>query len=61
MSLAEQLKDFRKRHTLTTRQAADIFEVSRSEISRIESNKNKPNISTIGKWEKRLAVAEEMM
>jgi predicted transcriptional regulator len=38
-----------------------MFGVSFSEIQRIESGKNKPNISTIGKWEKRLTAAEEMM
>lgn len=61
MSLAEQLKDFRKRHQLTMRECAEMFGVSFAEIQRIESGKNKPNISTIGKWEKRLNVAEEMM
>jgi transcriptional regulator with XRE-family HTH domain len=61
MSLAEQLKDFRKRHQLTMRDCAKMFGVSFSEIQRIESGKNKPNISTIGKWEKRLTAAEEMM
>jgi transcriptional regulator with XRE-family HTH domain len=61
MSLAEQLKDFRKRHQLTMRECAEMFGVSFAEIQRIESEKNKPNISTIGKWEKRLTAAEEMM
>lgn len=61
MSLAEQLKDFRKRHQLTMRDCAEMFGVSFAEIQRIESGKNKPNISTIGKWEKRLKAAEEMM
>lgn len=61
MSLAEQLKDFRKRHQLTMRECAEMFGVSFAEIQRIESGKNKPNISTIGKWEKRLTAAEEIM
>lgn len=61
MSLAEQLKDFRKRHQLTMRECAELFGVSFAEIQRIESGKNKPNISTLGKWETRLNAAEEMM
>lgn len=61
MSLAEQLKEFRKRHQLTMRDCAEMFGVSFAEIQRIESGKNKPNISTIGKWEERLTAAEEMM
>ena len=61
MSLAEQLKEFRKRHQLTMRECAELFGVSFAEIQRIESGKNKPNISTLGKWEKSLKAAEEMM
>lgn len=61
MTLAEQVRDFRKRHQLTIRDCAEMFGVSFAEIQRIESGKNKPNMSTLGKWEKRLNIAEEMM
>lgn len=61
MTLAEQIKDFRKKHGLTRRAMAEICGVSYGEIERLESGKNKPNIITLGKWEKRLKSAEEMM
>ena len=61
MTLAEQVRDFRKRYQLTIRDCAEMFGVSFAEIQRIESGKNKPNMSTLGKWEKRLNEAEEMM
>ena len=61
MTLAEQIKDFRKQHGLTRKALAEMCGVSYGEIERLESGKNKPNIITLGKWEKRLAVAEEMM
>lgn len=57
MTLAEKIKDFRKRHLLSTRKAGKIFGVSQSEIARLESGKNHPNIITEAKWEKKLKEA----
>ena len=59
MTIGEKIKDFRKRHLLSTREAGDIFGVSQSEISRLESGKNQPNLVTEAKWEKKLEEAEK--
>jgi transcriptional regulator with XRE-family HTH domain len=59
MTLGEKIKDFRKRHLLSTRQAGKLFGVSQSEIARLESGKNNPNIITDAKWEKKLEQAEK--
>lgn len=58
MTLGEKIKDFRKRHLLNTRQAGELFGVSQSEIWRLESGKNRPNLVTNAKWEKLLDEAE---
>lgn len=59
MTLAEKIKDFRKRHLLSTREAGEIFGVSQSEIARLESGKNQPSFLTEAKWEKKLEQAEK--
>ena len=58
MTLGEKIKDFRKRHLLNTRQAGELFGVSQSEIWRLESGKNQPNLVTNAKWEKLIDEAE---
>lgn len=59
MSIGDRLKAYRVKHLLTLRQAAEVFGVSRSEISRLESNKNKPHFITVAKWEQMLDEAEK--
>jgi transcriptional regulator with XRE-family HTH domain len=59
MTIGERVRDFRKKHLLTLRDAEKIFGVSRGEISRIESEKNKPHFITEAKWEKLLDEAEK--
>jgi transcriptional regulator with XRE-family HTH domain len=59
MTLGEKIKQFRKDHLLTLREAAKIFEVSPAEITRLESQKNNPHFITINKWEKKLEEAEK--
>lgn len=59
MSIGDRIKAYRVKHLLTLRKAADVFGVSRSEITRLESNKNKPHFITVAKWEKMLDEAEK--
>jgi transcriptional regulator with XRE-family HTH domain len=59
MNLGERIKQFRKEHLLSTREAGKIFGVSQSEIARLESGKNQPNIITEAKWEKMIDEAEQ--
>ena len=58
MSIGERIRELRIKRLWSTRQAADFFGVSQSEIWRLESGKNQPNIITEAKWEKKLAEAE---
>ena len=58
MKIGERLRELRIKKLWSTRQAAEFFGVSRSEIWRLESGKNQPNIITEAKWEKKLAEAE---
>ena len=59
MTLAEKIKDFRRRHLLNTRQASELFGVSQAEIWRLESGIYRPQFITEAKWEKRLEEAEK--
>lgn len=59
MTLGEKIKQFRKDHLLTLREAAKIFGVSPAEITRLESQKNNPHFITVNKWEKKLEEAEK--
>jgi transcriptional regulator with XRE-family HTH domain len=59
MTIGEKIKDFRKRHLLSAREAGKIFGVSQSEIARLESGKNEPSFLTVAKWEKKLEQAEK--
>jgi predicted transcriptional regulator len=59
MTLGEKIKQFRKDHLLTLRQAAKLFDVSQAEITRLESQKNQPHFITVAKWEKKLEEAEK--
>lgn len=59
MTVGERIKAFRLKHLLTVREAAEIFEVSRSEIVRLESGKNKTHFITEAKWDKLLKKAEK--
>ena len=59
MTLGEKIKQFRKDHLLTLRQAARLFGVSQAEITRLESQKNQPHFITVAKWEKKLEEAEK--
>lgn len=59
MTLGEKIKQFRKDHLLTLRQAAKLFGVSQAEITRLESQKNQPHFITVAKWEKKLEEAEK--
>lgn len=59
MTIGERIRQFRKDNLLTLRQAANVFGVSPSEITRLESEKNKPHFITIAKWEKLLDEAEK--
>ena len=58
MTIGERIKQYRKDHLLTTRNAAQLFNVSSSEIARLESQKNEPHFITVAKWEKKLEQAE---
>lgn len=59
MTLGEKIKQFRKDHLLSMREAAKLFEVSQSEISRLESGKYQPHFITEAKWEKKLEKAKK--
>ena len=59
MTLGERIKQYRKEHLLTLREAAKLFGVSPSEITRLESQKNQPHFITVAKWEKLLDTAEK--
>lgn len=59
MTIGERIKQYRKDHLLTLRQAAKIFGVSQAEITRLESQKNQPHFITVAKWEKKLEEAEK--
>lgn len=59
MTIGERIKQYRKDHLLTLREAAKIFDVSPSEITRLESQKNQPHFITVAKWEKLLDEAEK--
>lgn len=59
MTLGEKIKQFRKDHLMTLREAARLFGVSQSEITRLESQKNQPHFITVAKWEKLLDEAEK--
>ena len=58
MTIGERIKQYRKDHLLTIRSAAELFNVSSSEIARLESQKNQPHFITVAKWEKLLDEAE---
>ena len=58
MKIGERLRELRIKKLWSARQAAEFFGVSQSEIWRLESGKNQPNIITKAKWEKKLAEAE---
>jgi transcriptional regulator with XRE-family HTH domain len=59
MKIGEKLRELRIKKLWSTRQAAEFFGVSQSEIWRLESGKNQQNIITKAKWEKKLAEAEK--
>ena len=59
MTIGEKIKQFRKDHLLTLREASKVFGVSPSEITRLESQKNQPHFITVAKWEKMLEEAEK--
>ena len=59
MTLADKIRDFRRRHLLNTRQASELFGVSQSEIVRLESGVYQPQFITEAKWEKKLEEAEK--
>lgn len=59
MTIGERIRQYRKENLLTLRAAAKLFGVSQSEITRLESEKNKPHFITIAKWEKLLDEAEK--
>lgn len=58
MTIGDRIKALRKRRLWSTRKAAEFFGVSQSEIWRLESQKNQPNLVTKAKWEKLLDEAE---
>ena len=58
MSIGERLRALRVERLWSTRKAAEFFGVSQSEIWRLESGKNRPNLVTNAKWEKLLNDAE---
>ena len=58
MSIGERLRALRIKRLWSTRQAAEFFGVSQSEIWRLESEKNQPNLVTNAKWGKLLDEAE---
>jgi transcriptional regulator with XRE-family HTH domain len=59
MTIGEKIRQFRKDNLLTLRQAAKVFGVSSSEITRLESQKNQPHFITVAKWEKLLDEAKK--
>ena len=59
MTIGERLRALRIKRLWSTRQAAEFFGVSQSEIWRLESGKNRPNLITTVKWEKMLDEAEK--
>ena len=58
MTIGERIKALRIRRLWSTREAAEFFGVSQSEIWRLESGKNQPNLVTNAKWERLLDEAE---
>ena len=58
MTIGERLRALRIKRLWSTRKAAEFFGVSQSEIWRLESGKNQPNLVTNAKWEKLLDEAE---
>ena len=58
MTIGERLRALRIKRLWSTRQAAEFFGVSQSEIWRLESGKNQPNLVTNAKWERLLDEAE---
>jgi transcriptional regulator with XRE-family HTH domain len=58
MSIGERLRALRIKKLWSTRKAAEFFGVSQSEIWRLESGKNQPNLVTNAKWERLLNDAE---
>lgn len=59
MTIGERIRALRIKRLWSTRQAAEFFGVSQSEIWRLESGKNQPNIITEAKWEKKIEEAEK--
>ena len=59
MTIGERLRALRSKRLWSTRKAAEFFGVSQSEIWRLESGKNRPNLVTKAKWEKKLEQAEK--
>lgn len=59
MTIGEKIRQFRKDNLLTLREAAKVFGVSPSEITRLESQKNQPHFITVAKWEKLLGEAKK--
>ena len=58
MTIGERIKALRIRRLWSTRKAAEFFGVSQSEIWRLESGKNQPNLVTNAKWERLFDEAE---
>ena len=58
MSIGERLRALRIKRLWSTRKAAEFFGVSQSEIWRLESEKNQPNLVTKAKWERLLDEVE---
>ena len=59
MTIGERLRALRGKRLWSTRQAAEFFGVSQSEIWRLESEINRPNLVTNAKWERLLDEAEK--
>ena len=58
MTIGERIRALRIKRLWSTRKAAEFFGVSQSEIWRLESEKNQPNLVTNAKWGKLLDEAE---
>ena len=58
MTIGERLRALRIKRLWSMRKAAEFFGVSLSEIWRLESEKNQPNLLTNAKWERLLDEAE---
>lgn len=58
MTIGERLRALRCKKLWSTRKAAEFFGVSQSEIWRLESGKNQPNLVTTAKWGKLLDEVE---